>query len=120
MTSKKMEAILIKKQKKNYNRIYQFGNRAGKTCCIISDEQNIARSLVNLLVDAPAIGQCFLLIEPTTKQSQALRQDMPVIQTSMTMLPLKDQFIISFPIIIPRPPTLANETTFFVLHNLKL
>jgi hypothetical protein len=109
-----------KKQKKNYNRIYQFGDKTGQVCCIITEEQSIARALNNFLVDAPAIGQSFLLIEPTPGTGQTLRQDMPVLDVALPMLPLNDEFMENFPVVVPTPPSLANETTFFLLHNLKL
>jgi hypothetical protein len=65
-------------------------------------------TLFNLLIGTPAIGQCFLLIKPTAKPGQALHQDMPILEVYVTMLPLKDQFMQSFPIGIPKAPTLVN------------
>jgi hypothetical protein len=109
-----------KKQKKGCNRIYQFGDRTGQTCCIITDTQETAKTLMKLVIDAPAIGQCFVLFEPTGEGHQSSRQDMPVYQTSVALLPLKDGFMQLFPTVPPKPPTLANETTFFVLHHVKL
>lgn len=109
-----------KKQKKGYNRIYQFGDGTGQTCCVMCENQENARTFMNLMVDVPAVGQCFVLIEPTAKIGQALRQDMPVLDVSTTFLPLKDEFMQLFPTVVPKPPTLANETTFFILHGVKL
>jgi len=112
--------VFSKKAKKAYNRIYQLGDINGQTCCIISESQEVAKRLINLLVDTSAIGRCFVLFEPTVRSGQSLRQDMPVFEINTTMLPLNDGFINNFPMAVPKAPTLANETTFFVLHGLKL
>ena len=112
--------LYSKKLKKGYNRIYQFGDRTGQTCCVICENQENAKTLINFMVDVPAIGQCFVLIEPTAKAGQELRKDMPVLHVATTFLPMKDEFMQNFPSVVPKPPTLANETTFFVFRNIKV
>jgi hypothetical protein len=56
-----------KKQKKGCNRIFQFGDGTGQTCCIISENQEHAKTLMNLVVGVAAVGECVVLIEPTVK-----------------------------------------------------
>jgi hypothetical protein len=91
------------------NRIYQFGDRTGRTCCGTSDNQETAKTVMQFVIDAPAVGQCFVLIDPATKDGQTLRQDTPVFHASTALLPLKDDFMQLFPTVLPCLPSLADE-----------
>ena len=109
----------FKKQKKCYNHIFMFGDLLGNVCCVIGETDNQSRSSMHFCGDLIAIGQPFVLVEPKYDGS-TLRKDMPVLQISNPFIPLADAILSSLPEVEPRPPSEANETSFFFLRNLKL
>ena len=111
----------FKKQKRNYDRILQFGDTSGNVFCIIYERESHSSRGLKYCADMIAVGTTFLLIEPKLSPSgQTLRTDMPVMETSLPLVPLSDRIMRFWPQVPCRPPTEANETTFFLLQQLSL
>jgi hypothetical protein len=105
-----------KKVKKNYNRIYEFGNTDGTTFCIICDSETKGKAILAFW-QGICIGQTFLLFEPKQVKDQTLRKDMPVLDVSNPITPLMDNVPTLLPAIPIREPNQSGEATFFLLQR---
>jgi hypothetical protein len=105
-----------KKVKKNYNRIYEFGNTDGTTFCIICDTETQGKVIL-AKYQGICIGHTFLLFEPRQVKDQTLRKDMPVLDVSNSLIPLTENLPTVLPVIPIREPNQSGEATFFLLQN---
>ena len=105
-----------KKVKKNYNRIYEFGNTDGTTFCIICETESKGKAILANW-QGICIGQNFLLFEPKQVKDQTLRKDMPVLDVSNALVPLMDKVPTLLPPIPIREPNQSGEATFFLLQK---
>ena len=105
-----------KKVKKNYNRIYEFGNADGTTFCIICESETKGKAMLAFW-QGICIGQSFLLFEPKQVKDQTLRKDMPVLDVSNPIIPLMNNVPTLLPAIPIREPNQSGEATFFLLQR---
>ena len=105
-----------KKVKKNYNRIYEFGNTDGTTFCIICESETKGKAILAFW-QGICIGQNFLLFEPKQVKDQTLRKDMPVLDVSNPLVPLMDNVPTLLPAIPIREPNQSGEATFFLVQK---
>ena len=108
-----------KKVKKNYNRIYEFGNTDGTTFCIICESETKGKTILSFW-QGICIGQNFLLFEPKQVKDQTLRKDMPVLDVSNPLVPLMDYVPTLLPAIQIREPNQSGEATFFLLQKQRI
>jgi hypothetical protein len=109
-----------KKQKKNYNRMFMFGSFDGTCFCVIAENENRAKAMMNFCSgNSIGVGQPFVLVEPKQVPRQYLRKDMPVLEISLPFLPLQTNIIPLLSQQEIRSPNQAEETTFFFLHNVE-
>jgi hypothetical protein len=107
---------MSKKVKKNYNRIYEFGNTDGTTFCITCDSETKGKAILAFW-NGICIGQTFLLFEPKQVKDQTLRRDMPVLDVSNPLIPLENNVPTLSHAIPIREPNQSGEATFFLLQK---
>ena len=60
------------------------------------------------------------LIEPSLSYPQSLIKDMPVLLTSFPFALLRPECIAYAPKLVVQSPTLQNDSTFFMYHNISV
>jgi hypothetical protein len=109
-----------KKQKKDYNRIFMFGDTQGKVFCIICQTDSHSSTLMAHCKELIGIGTPFVVVEPHINHNSMLKVDMATITTGLPIIPMDHSFVTRFPIHRVTPPSLEKEETYFVCHNQKL
>jgi len=110
---------MMKRQKKNYNRMFQFGTLGGNCFCVICDNKSISQHFCKYLTGI-GVGQIVVLADPWPVKDQELRIDMPILRTSQPMYPLKLQSYAFTLTIQLKHPGQGGETTFFLYHNVQI
>ena len=114
MTESTSLTLKFKKQKKEYDRIYMFGDLDGSTFCIIHYSERTSRQACSLCLEQCVIGQPFVLVLLTSPQNKDLKTDMPVLSSDVQILPLQQTFVRELPLINITYPTESQETCFFL------
>lgn len=104
-----------KRAKRNYDRIFSFGDLQGGTFAIISAATEQSKKIMQYKNQECVIGAPFAIINPKYSQSN-IRKDMSVFMTGKPLIPLKQNITNILPTVTPKDPQ-GGETTFFFVEN---
>ena len=108
-----------KRSKRNYDRIFSFGDLEGGTFAVITNNAEQSKSMMFYNIEEIAPGTPFALINTKNSEGATLRLDMPVVKCEIPFIPLKTSIYDILPSISPINPE-PGETTFFLLKYQQL
>jgi hypothetical protein len=107
-----------KRQKKDYDRIFEFCGLSGGVFSMIFDSPMVARSAIGFLGERIAVGRVFVVVAPSLVERSNYKVDMPVVSSAQPLLPFEDTFIKYFPPIKIANSDIPAKDYFFVYHGI--